>query len=1195
MEQGRKLAQLDVPKVLFLPGDTNCRTAKSECIIPFLRDDLWLWPFYDRIKKTPVHGPNKGKDTHLYHMVQNQKTDWVAQAARLNPFKTDSFLWLDFGIFGLAKGDDAAFAKAIEAACKETVRGVRIPGCVPLSLIKPLYTVDNPLWHFCGSMFAADLAGAVEFDLAAKSVVMDALEEGNLTFEVNNWCVVHHRRPKLFDWYEADHNISMLANFRKPSGIALPSTKYVRGNLVDSSPSDDHYRRKADEVGIKAGPSVAAEVRQAVPHPVQKTFGEDRVPLADTVAALAKNLTTAASSVVEKAIPTYVVIPFKGMHDMTRHLVGLLEAGDTRYTPIFMNNGTEWLYAETACAFQRQIACPEKNIYQMWNLGIAAAVNDAGEPCNVAILNNDLTVGPTFLRDLATALRQPGISVASPRMGEGRTLFEGCAFMLRGEEWPEPPFDEQFEWYYGDSDLQEWLVRCRMKTAIVDTPCEHVGGGSQTPLPNKAAIVERDRQRFLKKWPEQLRERGSEACDHKFSRLGGPCLKCGKNARNLAGVDPPADPQIEVIKESAYVLGGIVPPERSVAVELNEGTALHKPLPVVDIASFDRLSLGARDAELAPPAPRKANGQPLFTVILLSHNKPKFVGQAIESVRTQTFRDFECVVFDSGELYDRTEPAFFGQFLFPMDDRFKMVRSWESEHLRKRKHVPSWALNECFRDGLVKGQWVVYLCDDDVLYPLALQAFADGMKKWPDAQALYAGIDRAAVDDDGTEYLCGDNPVDGVLGKLAGGGSLDGKMDGMQVCHRVSALAKFGNDQWWPEGKQDAWHADGLFLDKLGSMFRIYPVPHKIGKNRKVPGSINTNDSARKRMVEEARRRPSPAVTAPVATGASRNAVQVLPGKRVVLNMIVRNEAKIIERCLKSLVKFIDFYDITDTGSTDGTPEIIENFMLAHGKAGDVRHIPFKSFGETRNAALEMCFGANEAVAKSRLATTADYILLSDADMELVIEDPTIKTHLTEPAYSVIQKVGTLAYPNARLLRADQTKARYARRTHEYLDTPGTTTVPLEGIWFIDHGDGANRPDKARRDAEMLKLDLADMPGDARSMYYLAQSYKEMGQLKEAIEWYDKRATAEGSWDEEAWHAAYQSAMCKLAYGDTNGFVAGVWAAYERRPWRAEPLYHLARFYREKGQNEQCVAVVKVAEGIGYPKGDQLFIEEGVY
>lgn len=49
------------------------------------------------------------------------------------------------------------------------------------------------------------------------------------------------------------------------------------------------------------------------------------------------------------------------------------------------------------------------------------------------------------------------------------------------------------------------------------------------------------------------------------------------------------------------------------------------------------------------------------------------------------------------------------------------------------------------------------------------------------------------------------------------------------------------------------------------------------------------------------------------------------------LNMIVRNEAANIERCLASVAPVIGAWVIGDTGSTDTTPELIQRFFAARG------------------------------------------------------------------------------------------------------------------------------------------------------------------------------------------------------------------------------------------------------------------------
>ena len=67
----------------------------------------------------------------------------------------------------------------------------------------------------------------------------------------------------------------------------------------------------------------------------------------------------------------------------------------------------------------------------------------------------------------------------------------------------------------------------------------------------------------------------------------------------------------------------------------------------------------------------------------------------------------------------------------------------------------------------------------------------------------------------------------------------------------------------------------------------------------------------------------------------------------VTLCMIVKNEEHIIKECLESIYKHIDRYDISDTGSTDKTKEIIKEFFDEKGVHGEVYDIPWKGFGKS--------------------------------------------------------------------------------------------------------------------------------------------------------------------------------------------------------------------------------------------------------
>lgn len=238
---------------------------------------------------------------------------------------------------------------------------------------------------------------------------------------------------------------------------------------------------------------------------------------------------------------------------------------------------------------------------------------------------------------------------------------------------------------------------------------------------------------------------------------------------------------------------------------------------------------------------------------------------------------------------------------------------------------------------------------------------------------------------------------------------------------------------------------------------------------------------------------------------------------KICLNMIVKNEAVRIERCLGSVLPWISTFAIVDTGSSDNTVQKVNDFLYGAGKNGLTIEKPFVDFSTSRNHALELA-----------RTTECDYILLVDADMELIVENKGWLDNLEFDAYRMTQKSGNLSYRNTRLLRRD-TPSRYMGVTHEYLDLTGIT-ASLDGAWFVDHADGANRPGKFQRDIDLLEADLQRNPGNHRSVFYLAQSYKDLGNCAKAAELYEKRAEM-GGWDEEVFYSWLGASRAMRTFG----------------------------------------------------------------
>jgi hypothetical protein len=112
-------------------------------------------------------------------------------------------------------------------------------------------------------------------------------------------------------------------------------------------------------------------------------------------------------------------------------------------------------------------------------------------------------------------------------------------------------------------------------------------------------------------------------------------------------------------------------------------------------------------------------------------------------------------------------------------------------------------------------------------------------------------------------------------------------------------------------------------------------------------------------------------------------------------------------------------------------------------------------------------------------------------------------------------------------------------------------------------------------------------------MFYLGQTYHSLGRWKDSINMYKLRIAA-GGWEEEIWYSMYMIAQCYLALEQPEKFEAWMVRAYKYRPSRAEPLYKLAKYFREKSDHYKAFAYVKKGRGIQV-SNDSLFVEKNVY
>jgi glycosyltransferase involved in cell wall biosynthesis len=292
--------------------------------------------------------------------------------------------------------------------------------------------------------------------------------------------------------------------------------------------------------------------------------------------------------------------------------------------------------------------------------------------------------------------------------------------------------------------------------------------------------------------------------------------------------------------------------------------------------------------------------------------------------------------------------------------------------------------------------------------------------------------------------------------------------------------------------------------------------------------------------------------------------------------MIVKNESAVIERCLASVRGLVDYWVISDTGSTDGTQDLIREAM--DGIPGELHEDPWENFGHNRSLNLQHARGK------------ADYLLLIDADMVLRQEGEL--PELTADSY-LIRHSGDLEYRNKRLVRGN-IHWRYVGSTHEYLTTNHPDReVHLDEL-IVDHfADGGSRADKFERDARLLAADLVKDPNNTRTVFYLAQTRKDLGEWDAAIALY-KRRSEMGGWAEEVYYSLLQTGVLTAEKGDWPAAMDAFVQAWEYRPQRLEALYELTSRLRLREQFQAAYALASAGIGEAQPD-DILFVRPWVY
>jgi GR25 family glycosyltransferase involved in LPS biosynthesis/glycosyltransferase involved in cell wall biosynthesis len=300
--------------------------------------------------------------------------------------------------------------------------------------------------------------------------------------------------------------------------------------------------------------------------------------------------------------------------------------------------------------------------------------------------------------------------------------------------------------------------------------------------------------------------------------------------------------------------------------------------------------------------------------------------------------------------------------------------------------------------------------------------------------------------------------------------------------------------------------------------------------------------------------------------------------------MIVRDEAHVVAEAIASVAPFVDTYVVVDTGSTDGTQDVVRREFASRGISGEVFERPWRDFGTNRSEALELC------------GRRAEYVWVLDAD-DVVVGTPDL-SGLTHDSYLLKFRSGS-RYWRRQIFRSALHWA-YRGVVHEYpvcLD-PGADEARLEGDYHVESrhlGSRSRAADKWTRDAALLRAALAADPSDARSAFYLAQSEQCAGDFRAALEANRRRAEM-GGFAEEVFWSLLRAGECLEALGEPwEQVLAAYLAAWEARPSRAEPLHRIARRARLDGRWALAELFARRGRELPLPEGELLYVEDDVW
>lgn len=231
LEYGKKLLAIPVNKIIFF--DEACihllgSEYQNECttIIPVNKRNEYLYDYIDQITNFAINTDLPEKDTIEYIIMMCHKTEYMEKAIRLNPYHSQQFVWLDFGIYHIleTKTEETptnTFEQSVLDLQKKEYTGIRIASIWNLPTLEyfsekfNIGVYSDIMWVFAGGIFGGDTESLLLFSEQVKKKCIQVItERKSIVWEVNIWLLLMLENNTPFLPYYCDgHNSAMLLNY----------------------------------------------------------------------------------------------------------------------------------------------------------------------------------------------------------------------------------------------------------------------------------------------------------------------------------------------------------------------------------------------------------------------------------------------------------------------------------------------------------------------------------------------------------------------------------------------------------------------------------------------------------------------------------------------------------------------------------------------------------------------------------------------------------------------------------------------------------------------------------------------------------------------------------------------------------------------------------------------------------------------